>query len=174
MRTKLFYLWLLPLLGIAQDIPDGIRYDLTDLTYPKVARLARVQGVVSLKLTPTETGQDITVISGSPLLFQEPQQNLAKWHTNQALIVNYVFKLTDADIVKVRVPKGDVIDRLFLRMFHFATYSEVSQCRQSSASLSSTVTQPRVIQQSPLIVVVEVSAPISCLIMRQTSIVASR
>ena len=170
---KLAYVGLLPLLGIAQVIPHGIKYDLTDLTYPKVARLARVQGVVTLQLAPTETGQDVKVISGSPLLAQEPRDNLAKWRTNQTVIVRYVFKLTDPDTVKVRVPKGDSVDRFFLRLLHLATYTEVSRCGQSSSSLSARVAEPKVVQQSPLTVVVEVSAQTSCLI-RQSSFVALR
>ncbi len=173
MLTILLCVGLFPLAAIAQDVANGVKYDLTGLAYPNVARLAHVQGVVTLELIPTDTGEDIKIISGSPILVQGPRQNLAKWRTNQGVTVRYIFKLTDPDIAEVRVPKGDAFDRLFLRILHLATYRVESRCRQTSADLSSTVTKPRVVQQSPLMVVVEVSAPISCLIM-QTSFVASR
>jgi hypothetical protein len=55
MFRKLVYIAILPLVGMSQDIPKGVKYDLTDLIYPRVARLARIQGVVTLQLTPGET-----------------------------------------------------------------------------------------------------------------------
>ncbi|MCU1336412.1 MAG: hypothetical protein JWO19_1993 [Bryobacterales bacterium] len=164
MVTKLVCLGVLTLAALAQDIPNGIKYDLTGLTYPRIGRLARVQGVVTLKLTPSETESEIELISGNVLLVREPTDNLAKWRTNQPVTVNYIFKLTDPETAIVRVPKGDAFDRLILRMFHLATYTEEKQCLQLSGSDLSQVTEPRVVQQSPLTMEVRVAAPTSCLI----------
>ena len=173
MLTKLVCIGVLPFIAIAQDIPVGVKYDLTDLAYPRVGRLARVEGVVKLKLIPTEAGPEVKLISGPALLAQQPRENLAKWRTNQPLTVNYIFKLTDPEIATVRIPKGDAFDRVILRMFHLATYTEEKQCRQLSGRDLSQVSEPRVVQQSPLIVEVQVAAPTNCLVM-QSSLVASR
>jgi hypothetical protein len=173
MPTGLVCLGLLPLLAVAQDIPSGIKYDLIDLIYPHVARLARVQGVVQLQLIPNEAGQEVKFVSGSAMLVRDARENLAKWRTNQPVTVNYIFKLTDPEIVAVRVPKGDAFDRLWLRVFHLATYTEEKQCRQLSGSDLSRVTEPKVVQQSPLIVEVGVAAQVSCLV-TVSGLVASR
>ena len=71
----------------------------------------------------------LQLISGHPILVPQAKENLAKWRTNQPVTVNYVFKLTDPAIVKVRVPKGNAFDRLWLRMFHLATYTEQPRCQ---------------------------------------------
>jgi len=170
MLTKLVCLGVLALGATAQDVPLEIKYNLTGFTYPRVARLARVQGVVSLELTPSETGQEIKVLSGNKWLDAEARDNLAKWHTNQPVTVNYVFRLTDSAIVKVRVPKGNAFDRLWLRMFHLATYTEEPRCESSTKTRTS---DPRVVRQSPLIVEIEITATVSCL-NTETSLVASR
>ena len=175
MLTKLLCLGVVVLVATAQDIRTGVKYDLTDLTYPPVAKLARVQGVVQLQLIPKEVGQDIKLISGSAMLAHEASENLAKWRTNQPITVNYIFRLTEPEMVKVKVPKGDAFDRLWLRMFHLATYSEQLRCQQTSATdFSPRVTGPRVIQQSPLIMEVQVTALTSCLVMESSGLVASR
>ncbi len=155
---------------MAQDIPTGVKYDLTGLTYPRVGQLARVEGVVKLALIPNETGQEVTLISGHPILAPQAKENLAKWRTNQPVSVNYIFKLTDPEIVKVRVPKGNAFDRLWLRMFRLATYTEQPRC-QNSSTIS--VSKPRVAQQSPLIVEVEITGEVRC-IQTETSLVAAR
>jgi hypothetical protein len=170
MFRKLVYIAILPLVGMSQDIPKGVKYDLTGLTYPRVAHLAAVQGVVKLELIPNETGQEVKLISGSALLVGEPSDNLAKWRTNQPVTVNYIFKLIDPEIVKVRVPKGNAFDRLWLRVFHLATYTEQPRCQNSSTI---GVSKPRVAQQAPLIVEVEITAEVRC-VQTETSLVASR
>jgi hypothetical protein len=176
MLTKLLCLGVLALgATAAQDIPAGVKYDLTGLTYSRVAHLARVEGVVQLELIPNETGQEIRLISGHPMLAMQARDNLAKWHTNQPVTVNYVFRLTDPEIVKVRVPKGDAFDRIWLRMFHLATYTEESRCQQtSSTDFSPKVSEPRVVQQSPLIMEVQVTALTSCLLTVSSGLIASR
>src|SRR5580704_1031312 len=152
MFRKLVYIAILPLVGMSQDIPKGVKYDLTDLIYPRVARLARIQGVVTLQLTPGETGQEIKLINGSAYLVREPTNNLSKWRTDQPVTVNYIFRLRDPDISKTRVPKGDAFDRMILGMFHLATYTVEYHCKQSSGELI----DPRVVKESPLILDVEV------------------
>ena len=147
MLTKLLCLGVLALGATAQDLPLEVKYNLTGLTYPRVGQLARVQGVVQLQLIPDVAGQEIKVLSGPPMLVSQAKDNLAKWRTNQPITVNYLFRLTDA-IVKVRVPKGNAFDRLLLRMFHLATYTEESRCESSNKTSTS---GPRVVQQSPLI-----------------------
>jgi hypothetical protein len=57
MLNRLLFFLVLPFAVRAQDIPAGVKYDLTDLIYPRVGRLARVQGIVKLELIPTEAGQ---------------------------------------------------------------------------------------------------------------------
>ena len=155
---------------MAQDVPLEIKYNLTGLTYPRIAHLARVQGVVRLELIPTETGQEIKVLSGNKWLDPEARDNLAKWRTNQPVTVNYIFRLTDSAIVKVRVPKGNAFDRLWLRMFHLATYTEQPRC-ESSQKISTS--GPTVVQHSPMILEVETTATVPCL-NTETSLVASR
>jgi len=169
MLTKLVCLGILPVIAIAQDIPVGVKYDLTGLAYSRVGQLARVQGVVKLELIPNEDGQEVRLLSGPPLLVQQPKDNLAKWRTNQPLTVNYIFRLGDPDISKVRVPKGDAFDRIILRIFHLATYTEEYHCKRSSDKLS----EPKVVQQSPLILEVEIVGGTNCL-QTETSLVASR
>ena len=134
MLTKLLCLGVVALGAAAQDIPAGVKYDLTGFGYRRVGKLARVQGVVQLQLIPNEAGQEVKLISGSALLVREASENLAKWRTNQPVTVNYVFRLTDPEIVKVRVPKGDAFDRIWLRMFHLATYTVESRCQQTSST----------------------------------------
>jgi hypothetical protein len=170
MLKKLFCLGVLALGATAQDIPTGVQYDLTGLTYPRVAHLALVQGVVTLELIPEETGQEVKLISGNTLLVREPSDNLAKWHTLQPVTVNYVFKFVDPEPVKVRVPKGNAFDRVWLRILHLPTYTEKPHCQDSFIP---SVTGPTVVQQSPLILEIETTAPTRC-IQTETSLVASR
>jgi hypothetical protein len=170
MLTKLICLGVFALGATAQDVPIEVKYNLTGMTYPRIGQLARVEGVVKLQLIPNEIGQEVTIISGNPILVPQAKENLAKWRTNQTVTVNYTFKLTDPEIVKVRVPKGNAFDRLWLRMFHLATYTEQPRCQNSSTSR---VSDPRVAQQSPLIVEVEITAEVRC-VQTETSLVASR
>ena len=163
------YVMLLPLVATAQAVPEGVKYDLTDLTYPRVARLARIQGVVKLELIPNETGQEVKLISGDPLLAPQATGNLSKWRTNQPITVNFIFRLADPDISKKRVPKGDAFDRMILRMFHLATYTEEYYCKQSSDKL----VEPNVVQEAPVILDVEIVGGTNCLQV-ETSLVASR
>jgi hypothetical protein len=173
--TKALCLGVLARGATAQDVPAGVKYDLTGLTYSRVGRLARVQGVVRLQLIPSEAGQEVKFISGPAMLAREALENLPKWRTNQSVTVNYIFGLTDPEFVKVRLPKGNAFDRLWLRMFHLPTYSEQLRCQQTSATdFSPRVTGPRVIQQSPLIMEVQVTALTSCLVMVSSGLVASR
>jgi hypothetical protein len=170
MLTKLVCLGVLALGAMAQDVPIEVKYDLRGLTYPRVGQLARVEGVVKLSLIPNEAGQEVTLISGHPILAPQAKENLAKWRTNQPVTVNYIFKLTDPEIVKVRVPKGNAFDRLWLRMFHLTTYTEQDRCQNSSTI---GVSKPRVVQQSPLIVEIEITAEVRC-VQTETSLVSSR
>lgn len=173
MLTKLVCLGVIALGATAQEIPGGIKYDLTDLTYSRVGWLARVQGVVQLQLLPTEAGQEVKFVSGPAMLVREARENLAKWRTNQPVTVNYIFRLTEPEMVKVRVPKGDAFDRFWLRMFRLATFTEESRCQQTSSSLLPHVSEPRAVKTSPLIIEVEVAVQYNCLVM-QTALVASR
>ncbi len=168
MLTKLLCLGVLALGATAQDVPVEIKYNLTGLTYPRIAHLARVQGVVSLELIPSETGQEIKVLSGNKWLDPQARDNLAKWRTNQPVTVNYIFRLTDP--AKVRVLKGNAFDRLWLRMLHLATYTEQPDC-ESSTKISTS--GPRVVQQSPMILEIETTATVPC-VQTETSLVASR
>jgi hypothetical protein len=169
MLRMLIYVTLLPLVAMAQAVPEGVKYDLTDLTYPRVARLARIQGVVKLELTQNEAGQQIKIVSGNKYLAPQASDNLAKWRTNQPITVNFIFRLADPDISKKRVPKGDAFDRMILRTFHLATYTEEYSCKQSSDKL----VEPKVVQESPLILDVEFVGGTNCL-QTETSLVASR
>ena len=174
LRRLLLYV-ALPLAVGAQDIPAGVKYDLTDLIYPRVARLARVQGVVSLELLPGENGQEIKLLSGSPLLVEQSKANLEKWRTNRPATVNYIFSLVDPEVVKLKVAKGDAFDRFWLRIFHLATYTEQSRWQQtSSTDFSTKVSDPKVVQQSPLIIEVQVTQLTSCLLTVSSGLVASR
>jgi hypothetical protein len=170
MLTKLICPGILALGATAQDIPNGVKYDLTGLTYPRVGQLARVEGVVKLELIPNETGQEVTIISGHPILVPQAKENLARWRTNQTVTVNYIFRLTDPEIVKVRVPKGNGVGRLFLRMFHLATYTEEPRC-ENSPKIS--VSEPGLVQQSPLTLELEITAEVTCL-QTEASLVAAR
>jgi len=153
---------------MAQDTPTEVKYNLKGLTYPRVAHLARVPGVVQLQLIPNEAGQEVKLVSGPALLVLEASENLAKWRTNRPVTVNYIFRLTDPAMV--RVPKGNAFDRLWLRMFHLATYTERPDC-ESSTKISTS--GPRAVQQSPMIMEVEIMATVPC-VQTETSLVASR
>ena len=170
MLTKLVCLGVLALGAIAQDIPTEVKYDLTGMTYPRVARLARIQGMVQLELIPSESGQEIKLLSGNKWLEPQATDNLAKWRTNQPVTVNYIFRLTDPAIVKVRVPKSNAFDRLWLRMFHLATYTEQPRC-ESAPKISTS--GPRVVQQSPMILEIEITATVPCL-QTEASFIAAR
>jgi hypothetical protein len=171
MLTKLVCLGLLALGATGQNIPAGVKYDLTGLTYPPVGRVARVQGVVKLELIPNGTGQEIKLISGPAMAVYRGSENLVKWRTNQPVTVNYIFNLRDPEIMNMRVPKADAFERLFLRMFHLPTYTEQPRCQESSIEPSTS--KPRVVQQSPLILEIEITASVPCL-NTETSLVASR
>ena len=170
MLMRLVCLGVLALGATAQDIPEGIKYDLTGLTYPRIANLARVQGVVRLELIPNETGQEVRLISGNALLAREPIDNLAKWQTRQPVTVKYVFKFVDPEPVKVRVPKGNAFDRVWLRIFHLPTYTEQPRCEDSSII---SIAGPTLVQQSPSILEIEIAAPTRC-IQTEDSLVAAR
>lgn len=170
MLTKLVCLGVLALGAKGQDFPLEVKYNLTGLTYPRVGQLARVEGVVKLSLIPNETGQEVTLISGHPILVPQAKENLARWHTTQPVTVNYIFKLTDPEIVRVRVPKGNAFDRLWLRMFHLTTFTEQPRCK---SSLKTNTSEPRVVQPSPLTLEIEITAQATC-VQTETSLVASR
>ena len=155
---------------MAQDVPTEVKYNLRGLTYPRVAHLARIQGIVQLGLIPNESGQEIRLLSGNKWFEREATDNLAKWHTNQRVTVKYIFRLTDPTIVKIRVPRGDAFDRFWLRIFRRATYTEEprSGCTQKISTSG-----PRAVQQSPMILEVEVTATVLC-VQTETSPVASR
>src|SRR5450631_305511 len=102
MLTKLVCLGVFALGAMAQDIPTEVKYDLRGLTYPRVAHLARIQGIVQLELIPNESGREIKLLGGNKWLDPQARDNLAKWRTNQSVTVNYIFRLTDPAIVKVR------------------------------------------------------------------------
>src|SRR5437764_184987 len=116
MLTKLLGLGVLALGGTAQDTPIEIKYNLTGFTYPRLAQSARIEGLVKLELSPSENGQEIKVLTGNKWFEQQARDNLAKWRTNQPVTVNYIFRLTDPDIVKVKVPRGDPFERIWLRL----------------------------------------------------------
>ena len=171
MLTKLFCLGVFALGATAQDVPIEMKYNLTGFAYPRVARLARVQGVVQLQLVPKEAGQEVKFVSGPAMLVRGATENLAKWRTNQPVTVDYIFRLHDIEIVKVRVAKADAFERLFLRMFHLATFTEEPRCQESSIPPSTS--EPRIVQQSPMILEIEITASVPCL-NTETSLVASR
>jgi len=170
MLTKFVCLGVLALGAMTQDIPTEVKYDLRGLTYPRVAHLARIQGIVQLELIPNESGQEIRLLNGNKWLEPEAKANLAKWRTNQPVAVNYTFKLTDPAIVKVRVPKGNAFDRLWLRMFHLATYTEKSHV-ECSPKISTS--GPTVVQESPMTLEIETTATVPC-VQTEASLVASR
>lgn len=160
---------------MAQAVPEGVQYDLTGLAYSRVGRLARVEGVVRLELLPNELGLEVKFVSGPALLVREARENLAKWRTDQPVSVNYVFRLTDPEIAMVRVPKSNSVGRLFLRMFHLTTYTEEPRCQQtSSTDFSPKVSEPRVVQRSPLVIEVQVTVLTSCLVTVSSGLIASR
>src|SRR5579872_1629047 len=160
MLTKLLCLGVLALGATAQDVPLEIKYNLTGFTYPRIARLAHVQGVVRLELIPKGADQEVKVVVVPPLLVQQVRENLAKWRTNRPVIVNYNFKLIPVEIIKSKMPRGDAFDRFLLRVFHLATYTEQSRCQESSVKPSTS--EPKLSQQSPLILEVETVATQRC------------
>jgi len=89
MLTKLVCIGVLALVATAQDVTIEIKYNLTGLTYPRVAQLARIEGIVQLELIPNESGQEIKLLNGNKWLEPEAKANLAKWRTNQPVTVNY-------------------------------------------------------------------------------------
>ena len=169
MLAKLLCLGILALRASAEDIPTEVKYDLRGLTYPRLANLARIQGVVQMELIPNESGQEVKLLSGNKWFDREATENLAKWRTNQRVTVKYIFRLTDSAIVKTRVPKGDAFDRLWLRIFHIATYTEQTH---SACSPKMSTSGPRAVQQAPMILEVEITATVPCL-NTETSIIAS-
>jgi TonB family protein len=55
-------------------------------TYPRLAKAARIQGVVLLEATITESGrlEDVTVISGHPMLIDAAVDAIRQWHYEPA------------------------------------------------------------------------------------------
>jgi len=152
MLRNLLCLAVLALVATAQDIPAGVKYNLTALTYPQMARFARVQGIVKLELTPNETGEDVKLVSGPPMLTMQARDNVAKWHTNQPLTVNYIYKLVDPEFMKTRVAKGSAFDRFLLRILHVRTFDEQVSCQ----GVAPRTVGPSVVQRAPLSLDIEV------------------
>jgi hypothetical protein len=95
------------------------------------ASQARITGTVRLKIG---TGtSEVTVEPGHQLLIPAAKANLEKWQFNPPLsapiFVDYVFRLTDeVRVVTHRVPRGDAVDRFFLRIFRQPTFRDEQEC----------------------------------------------
>jgi len=128
-----FALAVFGIVAFAQEERDtkSLHPNLAGLNYPGLARQARIQGAVILTVSSDDAGIiKPKVISGHPILIPVVLDNIKKWKTSSPLKGNvgivYLFVLHEPSYTTevTRVPRGDALDRLFLKLFHQRTYTE--------------------------------------------------
>jgi Gram-negative bacterial TonB protein C-terminal len=129
------------LLASAQQAHETFSFTSTlkGLSYPPLARQARIQGTVRLATLTGEHGKvAITVSNGYPILVGVARQNLEQWRFSEPLqkpvMVSYVFGLTEGSSGIQRRLRGDAFDRFFLRLFRRSVYKEEYYCEKFAES----------------------------------------
>lgn len=130
-------------LVVSGQTPDwfgSVHADINDLRYPPLARMARIVGTVAIKIDPLANGKvETTVFGGHPLLRPVALANLEKWHFDPSLsrpiTIEYVFRLTPSDTITKSVPRGEALDRFFLRLFLRAEYRDEIECHANLESV---------------------------------------
>jgi hypothetical protein len=139
----------------------SVHADLAGFRYPVLARQAQISGIVKLKVSPGES--EITPQSGHPLLVAAAKENLAKWRfipaLNSSIFVEYVFHLTDPDVVTRPFLRGDALDRFFLRIFRQPVYRDQEECQSSGLT---DVTGPKAADNPALTVRLLVTSQAAC------------
>ena len=137
------------LLASAQQTHETFSFTptLKGLTYPTLARQARIQGTVRLAALTGEHGKvAITVSNGHPILVGVARQNLEQWQFSEPLqkpvMVSYVFAFTETGSGIQRRLRGDAFDRFFLRLFRRSVYKEEYHCKDSPNPIK--VSQPAI------------------------------
>jgi hypothetical protein len=114
--------------AFAQTSEDELRPKIVTVRYPLLARVARVQGEIRLRVDAS----GITLVSGPPLLAQTAIENARSLGLMPGVTLTYHFVIVDATTVPatMTVKKGDAFDRFFLRMFGLKTEKAVryDQC----------------------------------------------
>jgi|SRR5579862_73847 len=109
---------------VAQERP--IEERLAALQYPKLARVARVQGDVHVVI---EAGVP-RVVSGNQMLggsfATENAKTLLPTADSADLVLHYVVVPGDNEQVQRTEPKGNAFGRFFLRVFHLPEYRVVA------------------------------------------------
>jgi hypothetical protein len=115
----------------AQSSEDGLRSQIRAIHYAPLAEAARVQGDVHLKVSSGV----VTLLSGHPLLAQIGVESAKAFGSIQGetnLDVTYHFVLVDTATsvpTSMTVPRGNVFERVVLRMFGFKTDKVVIEYR---------------------------------------------
>jgi len=83
--------------------------------YPRLARIARIEGAAKLMVTIGESGKVISVkgVSGNPILQSAAEENIREWTFNpgpqRTLEISYDFGLTDPAVDFGCEPEAQVI-----------------------------------------------------------------
>jgi hypothetical protein len=116
----MFRLLIASLTTITLIAQTPLKPTLVGLTYPALARAARIQGTVQFLVK----SDGIQLVLGHPMLVPAARMNLERWaraYTSEIpLPVTYNFELQSENVKTVEVdePIGDGFDRFFLRLFH--------------------------------------------------------
>lgn len=117
---QLGYLLLCGLGAWAQQEAPKIVVNVEGFRYPPIARSAIIQGDVLFEVS--DSGPRL--VSGHPILAPAAQKNLETWTLPRLergrYLISYHFVLL-RESKRVAVPIGDMLDRLFLRVFHAPT-----------------------------------------------------
>jgi hypothetical protein len=121
-------------IALADTEAASLRLKVTGIRYPSLARAARVQGDVGLRLNSGA----VTLLSGPPLLRQSAAQSAKDFlsiqgETNLELTYHFALVPTAIERVPVTVKRGNSLARVVLRMFGDKTEKTVyaDQCQEN-------------------------------------------
>jgi hypothetical protein len=115
--------------ALAQSEEPKIAVNLDGFRYPPIARQARIQGNVVLRV---RAGRREIFSSANPLLTPVAEDNLKTWMlpplATGNYLVTYHFSILPAGTKPETVPIGNSFDRFFLRLVHAKTVKVVQRC----------------------------------------------
>lgn len=163
LRWILFAAW--PVFTLAAQ--DQIQPNLEGLSYPALARSARIEGKVRFAI---EAGQ-AQLVSGHPMLVGAAKANLERWATapvsDKSLTVVYDFRLDDVASIEVEEPIGDAFDRFFLRLFRRPVMRKIITYACHPAPKEHTTVRSSADENGHLTVEIDIASEVPCV---QTSI----
>ncbi len=169
----LFCLLLMQTMVLGQTFIAGtagaVTWDSFSLAYPPIARAARIQGPVRLVVTPDSNGKPQIVLAEgdtSLLLLRTASENVVRWtfsstFQGKQIQVRYQFTLVDAEVADLKVPRGNIVKRIFLKVGGRKTFTKESVCVESANK--SKVEPIKVVSQDPLVLEVTVVGRVACM-----------